>query len=520
MPSTISALRQDSEVNVPDANSSSHVSTFDRRIAIVAIVSVVLAVAIFSDTAAGIVRKWWESGTFSHGFLIVPIAVYLIWTERDLFQKTDFHPSWWALVLLAVSGFVWMMGNLAAVSVVQQFALVAAVDSLLLLILGRVFARLFWFPLAYLFFVVPAGDSLIPVLQSITAAVAVWGVQLTGVPVLQQGLYIYMPSGTWEVAAACSGLRYLISSLAIGILFADITFRSRKRRLIFVAACVFVPILANGMRAFGILMLAHWSDRRLAVGVDHIIYGWIFFAFIMSLLFAVGYRYREPHLGSHSAPSEPATRQSRPLAPFVAASVLGIALLLGFSGWSRHIWRVNQVYAASPVPIISIESEWPETEARSDWSPHFRMADSSQTKTFRAKEGVVDLLVLYYRQTQQQSQVVAFDNEVVDNKLWVRFSESAHTVQVNGSPLKVREMVARGPSGNRTIWYWYSVSGRSTANRYAAKAFQSLARLADKNPGGYFVAISTDSDQGDPTGLLEQFLKNSRIGLETELTPR
>src|SRR4051794_14962846 len=201
-------------------------------------ISVVVVLFAYSPTVGSIVRKWWDSGTFSHGFLVLPICGYLFWTLRNRWKHLAFQPFWGALPLLVLFSAGWIMANLASVKVVQEFTLVAAIDVLILMIAGVKFARRNWFALAYLLFTVPMGDSLIPSLQSITAAFAVWGVQLTGVPVLQQGYYIYLPSGTWEVAAACSGLRYLISSIAIGVLFAYLTFRSTRRRLLFVAASV------------------------------------------------------------------------------------------------------------------------------------------------------------------------------------------------------------------------------------------------------------------------------------------
>ena len=104
-----------------------------------------------------------------------------------------------------------------------------------------------------------------------------------GVPVLLEGRFITVPSGKWEVAEACSGIRYVTASLAVGFLFAGLVYKSWPRRVAFFIASAVVPVLANAVRVFGIILLAYLSGNRIAVGVDHILYGWLFFTIVMAL---------------------------------------------------------------------------------------------------------------------------------------------------------------------------------------------------------------------------------------------
>ena len=106
-------------------------------------------------------------------------------------------------------------------------------------------------------------------------------------------MYFALPSGNWSVVDACSGVRYLIASFTLGVLYAYITYTSSVRRIMFVVASVIVPIVANLIRAYLIVMLGHWSDMTIATGVDHLIYGWVFFGFVMFLLFWIGSMWRE-----------------------------------------------------------------------------------------------------------------------------------------------------------------------------------------------------------------------------------
>src|SRR5262249_51537114 len=130
-------------------------------------------------------------------------------------------------------------------------------------------------------------------LMEFTASFTVRALELTGVPVYREGLRFSIPTGDFEVASACSGIRYLIASVALGTLYAHLTYHTFWRRALFVALCLVVPLFAHGVRAYLIVMIAYWSDMRLAVGVDHLVYGWLFFGLVMFALFWLGLRLRE-----------------------------------------------------------------------------------------------------------------------------------------------------------------------------------------------------------------------------------
>ena len=134
-------------------------------------------------------------------------------------------------------------------------------------------------------------------------------------PIFREGNFLTIPSGTWSIVEACSGLRYLIASFMVGSLFAYLSYRSPIRRAAFVAASLAVPIVANWVRAYMIIMLGHLTSNRLAVGADHLIYGWVFFGVVMVLLFWIGAKWREDDLGSlHPSVLSRRARASSPIA--------------------------------------------------------------------------------------------------------------------------------------------------------------------------------------------------------------
>ncbi len=263
---------------------------------------------LYRDTAIAMVGIWSRSDTFAHAFLVPPISLWLIWRRRELLKALQPAPQPWVLPLMAGAGHrLWLLGDLVGVNGVTQLALVA------LLVLwrsgragGMAVTRAVLFPLAFLFFCVPIGEFLMPTLMEGTADFTIAALQYTGIPVYREGLQFVIPSGQWSVVEACSGVRYLIASFMVGTLFAYLNFNGLRKRLIFAGVSLVVPIVANWLRAYMIVMLGHLSGNTLAVGVDHLIYGWVFFGIVIMLMFMIGARWARP---DPELPLRPAWRQ-------------------------------------------------------------------------------------------------------------------------------------------------------------------------------------------------------------------
>jgi exosortase A len=210
------------------------------------------------------------STTFTHGFVVLPIALWLVWHRRDRLRAIEPRPWFAMLPLIGLVGVAWLVGEMATVNALSQTAFVVIVILSVPAILGREVARTITFPLAFLLFAVPAGDFLLPTLMDRTADFTVLALRATGVPVYREGFLIVVPNGRWSIVEACSGIRYLIASLVAGTLFAYLNYRANWRRWVFVGISAIVPIVANWVRAYLIVLLGYLSDNRIAAGVDHL----------------------------------------------------------------------------------------------------------------------------------------------------------------------------------------------------------------------------------------------------------
>ncbi len=294
------SLQLDQVARLPDAAVLPHAQGQQQALAIL-LLALAAVVLLYHATFWSMLELWSRSQTFAHGFLIVPISCWLAWRQRARLAALAPQPSRQGLLLLGALGLAWLLADAANVPVVEQYAATAMLPACVLAILGWPAVRLLAFPLAYLFLAVPFGEVFLDPLIDFTAAFTVTALQWTGIPVFRDGNNFSLPTGNWSVVEACSGLRYLIAALALGALFAHVNFRSTRRRLAVMAAALIVPILANGVRAYLIVMLGHLSNMRLAVGVDHLIYGWLFFGLVVLLLFWLSARWRELPLARTTA---------------------------------------------------------------------------------------------------------------------------------------------------------------------------------------------------------------------------
>lgn len=319
-----------------------------RPLAGLAITWIALILAFIGDWAK-MVGHWWNSSTYSHVLLIPPIIAWLVWQRWPELRKLE--PSGWSpgLALFAVSLLLWVLAAFAGLDLGRQLGAVAMLMSTALALLGPRVGRALAFPLFYMLFLVPFGDELVPPLQLITAKLTIALIHLTGVPAVIDGVFISTPAGLFEVAEACSGVKFLIAMIAFGVLACHICFTSWKRRAGFMALCIAAPILANGVRAWGTIYVAQIKGAAFATGFDHIIYGWLFFAAVIIMVLAISWRFfdRDPH-----APLvDLAAIAASPLLTRIAARKIGLpsalglitALVIAASAWAFAADRLSAV---------------------------------------------------------------------------------------------------------------------------------------------------------------------------------
>jgi exosortase A len=484
-----------------------------------ALLALLLAWTLFwyFETGSAIVGIWLRSETFTHGFLVVPIVLWMVWRKRGSLSHLQPQPNAWGVALLGMAGLAWMLGELVAINALTQLAFVAMLALLVPALLGLAVARALLFPLAFLFFAVPFGEFAMPQLMEWTADFTVLALRLSGIPVYREGLQFVIPSGNWSVIEACSGVRYLIASVTVGTLFAYLNYQSTKRRVLFIVVSILVPVIANWLRAYMIVMLGHLSGNKLATGVDHLIYGWVFFGIVIMLMFMIGARWAEPEPSVSAADIDSVT-QTKPLSPgaavarprFELAAVLIavlVALPLGANWAMNHATDTAQPQLTAPARLS------PQWALVSDQAPEFKPAfqdpSAEINRLYTAGQQVVGLYLGYYRQQNYQRKLISSENVLVPSKdpLWAQVSSSNREITFNQQPTKVREAELRkltasaAPSDERLIvWQLYWVNGQLMTSSAQAKLQATLQRLLGRGDDAAVVILYTAKTADPETG--------------------
>jgi exosortase A len=408
-------------------------------------------------------------------------------------------------------GFVWLVADLVNIQIIKQGAVVGMLTGGFWTILGNRIASKIMFPLVYLFFMVPAGGEFVRPLMEFTASFSVFLIRLTGIPDFREGLNLTLTSGQWTVAEACSGINYLIASISIGLVYAYITFSSYWKRAVFVLVSMIAPILANGIRAFLIVMLGHFSNMTLAVGVDHIIYGAVFFGLVMMLLFYLGSFWKDPPLIEEACPGSAMPFANRPF--YSALLLMGLFYVVWPMG-SAWLSKKQPTPAASEqdLKLALAKKDWQAVEnPQWAWSPQFNGATVESIVYFSHGQAIFGLYEASFGQeTQGGAELVNSQNVLVtaeQRKSWKVIQTGTMQLADNGKLLTADQTVISGSGRSLVILSWYKIGAHETADPYRAKWLQLLKRLSNDTSPELQVVLLAEAP-GDDYQQAQAAIKN------------
>lgn len=295
-------------------------------------------VAVTAQSWSAMAHQWWNIDTYNHLLLVPLIIAWLVALKEETLAALapqTFAPG---LAGVAAGLLLWRVGEGAGINLVAQAGAVGALQAAVVTLIGLRASLVLALPIAFAAFLVPFGDEIIPPLQHVTAEIAIALTHASGIPAQIKGIHIHTPAGLFIVAEACSGVKFLVAMVTLGVLVCATRFRRWRTRAAFMAACVIVPILANGVRAWATIFVAQYVGAEKATGFDHIVYGWVFFAIVIAVLLGAAWRFVEREPESYGWPLTTIDRWSRvaragalTLAPKSAAATIialaGVAAL-------------------------------------------------------------------------------------------------------------------------------------------------------------------------------------------------
>lgn len=465
-------------------------------------------IVLYFPTFKALLQMWWGSDDYSHGFFVPFISLYLVWIKRDQLRQISSKPNLSiGVILILAAGFLLNFGGAGGVAVLQELSILVMIAGLIVLFLGTTYLRKLALPIAYLLFMIKIFGEGVDwfhwPFQLVAADIGVWLLRLFGYAAYQEANYIQLPRVILEVAAACSGVRFLVSIIAIGIPLAHLTQRTWFRKIGLVLFAILVAIIANGVRVALIGVWAYNNGDADIHGPFHVLYG-VFVSWVGFIVLFAGawFLSKGPEGNECSAISGKSlkgtkielryqwNRWYKALQSDKVKKPLNVAIIL-----LMVIGGYYYLHNTVPIPLKDgfntfpmIIGEWkgedvdPGLETlRLDW------ADEELIRVYRDKTGnSVKLYIGYFDEQRQGKELVMY-------KTTWRFHRGETTVKVpgmNGKKYAVNRVLLKEGKTTEAVHFWYDLNGRVVANRYVAKLYTILDALVLGRTNGAIVSVS------------------------------
>lgn len=450
----------------------------------------------------------------SHGFVAAGLSAWLLWRNRTQLAAGG-RPWRAALPVLVVLSLLWLAAVVVSAEVVQIAVLPLLLVGWLLAVFGRRVLPWAW-PIAAVFFLaVPLWEVLVWPLQMLTVLFNAVLLKVVDLQATIRGETISIPSGTLVVAGSCSGINYLMTAVTIATVYAMLFVRQWSTRWRIVALAAFLAMLANWIRVFGLVVIAHVTQMQSPLMANHSTYGWIIFATAMVLFFALATRserreraqgtgdglpdHESTHhpsalhtsTGAASTDNAPAPASPGVKGPGLSLSALVLATVAAVSGplillaigavptSPDGVTRAAGVSVDVPLTTASMEA--------SRWQPAFSAATSRYTGDIVRAGAVVQVDRVVYSHEDHRAELLGHGNRIsVDSAM---LSERLVGPLDDASRI-VRQAVVRDGQGARLVWYWYRVADVITASATKARLLELIA-FVRRTPTSELIAVST-----------------------------
>jgi len=474
----------------------------------------IMILVLYRETMLYLGNLWSRvgDGPYGHGFLVLAVALYMIYHRREKVLALVPCPGARALPAVAASVLLWLAATLADIQVVQVISLLPLILAVTWAVTGGRVTRQLLMPVMFTAFALPVWSPLLPVLREITSTGAFFLIRLSGITAFLQDYEVQLPAGRLSIESACGGLHYLLAALTLGIFYAWLHYRDFRARLLVVVTAAGAAVLANILRVTVIIYLAYMTDMQHPLVKHHLMLGWYLFgALVLVLLFIdhMLYRRRLVVAGAATVPAVTARSSNCGCSLVQYGLLLAVVATLLVSGpviagWLKH--RPVAVHNAV-LELPSGQSGWSGPAPLTDsWMPVYHGASESR-RGYRKDGARVLLYVGFYPQQSQGRELINELNSIGDNENWQQSGANRPVVSSNGLPVIEAELGSPG-GRRRLVWYFYRVAGHDTTSRYVAKFLQVAGLLAGQQ-GAAVIVLATDSD-GDMARarhILDDFLK-------------
>lgn len=487
--------------------------------------ALLLAIVPFADALSRLYDIWNLQPEYSHGILIPPIALFLIWRQRYWLARTAFSGSWSGLPLVAAGLALWLVGELSTIYTIEQYAFLLVLYGLAVSLTGwAVFKRL-WMPLLILIFMVPLpaffSNTLSLQMQLLSSAIGVGLIRLAGISVFLEGNVIDLGLYKLQVAEACSGLRYLFPLMTLAFIVSYFFRAPFWKRAALFASSVPIALLMNSFRIGLIGVSVEYWGTKMAEGLLHDFEGWVVFMLSTGalLLVAMGLsrvgasktRWRDalafdlgeagPAPRSDAVPTAP---RAIPASFYATTAIAACAAILTFALPARvDVHPRRTAFAEFPTRL----GDWQGRKGALEpvYLNALQLDDYVLADFRRANHAPVNLYVAYY-DSQRKGQSAHSPRSCLPGGGWNVTGFGQRELHAGGHSLSVNRAVIEHGSERQIVYYWFQERGRTLTNEYLVKWFIFWDALTRNRTDGALVRLTAEIDTGADPAVAEREL--------------
>ena len=480
---------------------------------------IILLFWLHRDTIFSLIHSWndLKNGDTGHGYLVLLVSLYIIFRIRQELLNFQPCPSYLGIFFLLTISFLWILSTITNVVILQSICLLLFILSIALTVLGKKVTKKLLFPIAFIGFAIPFWQPITPFLRDLSADIVYRIIRFLDIPAFLEGTRIILPSGRLTVTDGCSGTRYAIPALALGILYSYLNYQRLGPRLLVVFISFNAALLINIIRILIVVYFAYKTEMQHYFIHNHFALGWYLFAGIVICLLLIDVilnRYfitpdiKKEKADTESIYTECNKGKSHHLVILFIVSTTLIATPI-FSDWILN--KTVSVSKHVEIDFPKITKIWKGPLVNNNnWMPVFRGANNFK-KSYQKDQEFVDFYIGHYQKQKQGKELIYYVNSIANKDIW-HFQKPRHNFIKSRDHTVIEQLIEDDKGDKRLVWFWYQVAGIYTINSYTAKGLQVIG-LFTGNTQASVTAISVIIKDNIESSrkLLEEFMSTLNL---------
>lgn len=483
----------------------------------------ILLAIVFHEALATVMESWTVQEEYSHGMLIPLITIYLIWHRRTELAQLTFKGSWPGVAMVAGGLILFLLGELATLYIIQQYALVIVIMGTVLAITGSKAFAIFVIPVAMLFFVIPLPNFLLfglsAKLQLLSSQLGVAFIRLFDISVYLEGNVIDLGNFKLQVVEACSGLRYLFPLMSLAFICAYFYREATWKRILVFFSSIPITVLMNSFRIGLIGILVDRFGQSMAEGFLHDFEGWAVFMACTAVLMAEMWLLAK--LGRQSAkPFSEVFGLEEPV-PLPENAVFHDRQM------PRQYWPLLGLTALALITSLSLQNRTEELPPRAQFAEFPIQLGTWQGKRETMEQLYLDtlklddyLLVNYqsptgkmpvnlysaYYNSQRKGASIHSPSTCLPGGGWVITDNRVSSIKTSEGPVNVNRVIIKQGDSAQLVYYWFQQRGRDITSEYLAKWYLFQDALLRNRTDGSLIRLTTALAPGENPETADQRL--------------